>query len=200
MSFNTGNNNDKGLGVLREAGEYIIRGNQGSFLRPIGDLKGTYAYLMREPQTGKQYYLVARGTQPYVKNFIKYVSTQKALILLAAEGNLPILLTYRKEGELVWTLFHGEEIRSAYLGGEKGYENKRLGSVMVNYEFDLGIKIPYPGNLLVTWEKLQNRFKEKPAVQTKLVTFNYPQHMITCPECGSQYSNLIPNGCPSCHS
>lgn len=210
-NFDTGDNKPLKGGALKEA--LIVLENAGyDFIRPIGDTKGTYGYLLK--YRGRAVYLVARRSRPYTDSEgVRYISTQKALILLAiGQPNSIVLVAMFDNHEVRFYAYDPRELKRLYAKdfADRKNENMRLGSRMVNYEFDLGVEVT-PFNI---WERLEKvdmtrREREKYGqVQVKAEPIGYaqtplelsvdvPQHLLECEKCGALYSDRL-SECPTC--
>lgn len=202
--FDTGNNPALTQTVLRECAEYLIMAG-AEFRKPIGsDIVGTYAQLMRE--SGQHFYLVARRAQPYQVNQVPYVSTQKALIILASDNNYPIIMgLWLKEWTTpVFRVFDAYELRELYFKDmeDRTFENSRMGVLMINFEWDLGIDAK-PGELTKTWFKMREAYsKRKNVGQVRLETMfgaeKKSMEFESCPECGASFGAGVFDVCPQC--
>lgn len=210
MSFNTGDNKPTQRGILRTTVDLISKSGRGSMVRSIGDMQGPYAYLMKEALTGQFYYLVARRAKPFKIGGVDYVSTQKALILIAADSGWPILLAdwHGRKNVPAWLLYNPREIKQACIPDliPSERENTRLESKMVNYEYALSysIKDPSEGQVLSGWLNLKKGIK----TQSQLPGFvnglelKHQERAVDRPRifncgCGARYSS-VRGKCPAC--
>lgn len=207
--FDTGDNPPLSGSALKRACEILIKTRRADMLRPIKDGRGRYAYLMREPVTKQLFFLVARDSAPWPSaGNVLIVSTQLALVNIAADSGYPILLAWfpdKKRDEMALMLYNPEEIRSKAWDDEN--LNKRFGSKMVNYEYLLGESIQNVVNMKAHWARLRQRWENEKKfgpVQAKLggsyeIASKHPGlgPIVHC-KCGAEYSREKFVKCPAC--
>lgn len=193
MTFDTGHNLPLRPGTLNKAWNYLQLFDY-DYLSSIKDNIGTYSYLLR--YQGGRVYLVARAAWPVKIKGVDYVSSQRALIVKASEEEAPILVCIwpQERARPFFRLFNSVELKENYADKltEINRDNRRLGSRMLNYEWDLGVDT-HPRRL---WEIWSNMKKKAPPVKQIRLQIDVPQKMISC-QCGTLYSNKLET-CPQC--
>lgn len=208
MTWNTGNNEPVRRGVLREALAWLEKRELADYVGPIGDVGGTYAYKIRIQ--GQVLYLVARASPPYLVDRVGYVSTQKALVNIAAQEKRQILLALwvYSDQDPVWSCFSAEELKTRYAKNlqETARDNQRKGSRMLNYEYDHGLTLRDPSKI---WEKLDKvqvqQLQRKKYQEVNVITEAFGTEptelqdgdLVTCGTCEAQYYRELPI-CPGC--
>lgn len=208
MTWDTGDNHPLRRGVLRDALGFLeSRGYD--YGKPIGDLGGTYAFLIK--LQGKGLYLVARGSRPYRQEGVEYVSSQRVLVTTAAAESRQILMCLwpRDVSEPWFIAYEAQELKRRYAEqlSETSRDNTRKGSKMLNYEYDLGIPIEQPGQLWKVLGKIELARRERQKYAsvntleevfgedpTELVT---EKDLVTCSVCRCQYYKGL-EMCPGC--
>jgi len=210
-SFDTGDSPAIKEGALRSALRVLEKAGY-NYIRPLGDIKGTYAYLLSTG--GYRVFLVARRSRPYMVDGVPFISSQKVILIHATSRPQSVLLVAMLDREKARFLaFDPHELKRLYAKdlSDTGRDNYRHGSKMVNYEYDLGVEVT-PLNLVETMENIKLNKKQRDKYsqvnetedaiiglkQTPLelrTTVNVD--LVECDKCGAMFSEVLPE-CPTC--
>ena len=149
----TGNNDPVNTGILEKTKRYLVDVHGCWPVREIKDTGGVYAHCLCALQ-GQRFYLVAKASdlgRPPEFGGVKVVSVQKALIRLAKENELPIILAWWQKAwsDPMLLMFHPDEIETLKLSDDP--TNRRFKEVMYNFDFNLGDQIYHLRVLRSRW-------------------------------------------------